>query len=493
MKTLSITRRTVLLACALGLGGCTMIPEYRRPAAPVSAEWPSGRAYLGAEDQGASAVANWRGFYRDPVMQQLIALALDNNRDLRIAQAQVDAAGDQVDIENADLFPTVAGTASADTGQENSRTIGIPDASGPAYPRSYALGLGVSAYEVDLWGRVRSATRAAFERYMSSSLSRESMRITVMSNVAAAMLAYVADSQAVGVTQQVLQNWQKNYDLVKATASAGSGNALDVAQAESALDEAKRNLQAYLRQRAQDLNRITLLVGSSLPETLQTALRQKNNLAEITPFPDVPAGLPSDLLNRRPDILEAEATLRAANADIGAARANFFPRILLTASDGSASTDVGKLFTGGMGAWTFAPSITLPVFDAGRLTAELKVSKARKREDIARYEKAVQNAFKEVADALAGRGTYMAELEAQDALVQASARQYDLSMARFRAGSSGYLDTLVAQRSLYSARLGSITTDLQRLSNLITLFKGTGGGWNGTTQPRPWSLGEHIL
>lgn len=493
MKTSSMTRRAALLACAFGLGGCTMIPDYHRPAAPVSAGWPGGSAYAGAESRDAAPVTDWRGFYRDPVMQQLIVLALDNNRDLRIAQAQVDAAGDQVDIENADLFPTVAGTASADIGQENSRTIGIPDASGPAYPRSYALGLGVSAYEVDLWGRVRSATRAAFERYMSSSLSRESMRITVMSNVAAAMLTYVADNQAVGVTQQVLQNWQKNYELVKATAAAGSGTALDVAQAESARDEAKRNLQAYLRQRAQDLNRITLLVGSPLPDALQTALRQKDNLAQIAPFPDVPAGLPSDLLNRRPDILEAEATLKAANADIGAARANFFPRILLTASDGSASTDVARLFTGGMGAWTFAPSITMPIFDAGRLTAELKVSKARQREEVAAYEKAIENAFREVADALAGRGTYMAELEAQDALVQASARQYDLSMARFRAGSSGYLDTLVAQRSLYSARLGSITTDLQRLSNLITLFKGTGGGWNGARERRPWSLEGHIL
>jgi multidrug efflux system outer membrane protein len=441
----------------------------------------------------APLTLTWRNFYRDQVLQDLIQLALENNRDLRIAQAQVEAASSQVDIQNASLFPTFSGTAAATISQENSRTVGITDPSAPIFPRSYGLGLGVSAYEIDLWGRVRSASAAAFQRYMDSALTRESIRISLMSNVAAALLTWVADNQAVAVTEQVLQNWQHTYDLVHATAVMGTGNDLDVAQAESTVDEAKRDLQTYLRQRAQAYNQLQLLVGSKIPDQLETSLKQKTNLTDIMSFPTVPAGLPSELVGRRPDIMGAEASLRAANADIGAARAAFYPRIQLTASDGSASSDITKLFSGGMGAWNIAPSITLPFFDAGRLTAELKGAKARKRQQIAEYEKSVQVAFREVADALAGRGTYLQELEAQDALVRANSRQYELALARFQAGSNDYLDTLVAQRALYAARLGSITTELQRRSNEITLFKALGGGWGGETEKRSWSLGEHLL
>ena len=482
---------TLTAGLALLLSGCTMIPDYHRPAAPVATAWPNKAADVAATDGGS--LENWRAFYRDPVLQSLIETALANNRDLQIAQHQVEASSAQFDIENAALFPTLNGTAGANVQKMNSRIWSLSQGNGPFYMRQYAVGFGVSAYEVDLWGRIRSASRASFDRYVADELGRESMRLSIIASVSTAMLNWVANNQALLVTQNVLANRRHTYDLVKQTADVGTGTQLDVAEAEAALRDAETNLQIYTRQREQAMNQLELLVGTPLVPSVRADLEHKASLEDVVPFPDVPEGLPSGMIARRPDILSAEQVLRAANDDIGAARAEFFPKIQITAANGTASNNITRLFQSGMGAWNVAPQITLPLFDAGRLTAELHQAKARKKEEIARYEKTVQTAFREVADALAGRGTYLEQLHAQNALVQAGGRQYQLALARFKGGYDPYLDTLVAQRTLYSAQLGAITTHLQQMSNTVTLYKALGGGWNETLPPRKDAMINHVL
>jgi outer membrane protein, multidrug efflux system len=479
---------------ALLLSGCTMIPNYHRPAAPVASGWPGGAPYDDALHRAEVGLADWRAFYRDPVMQRLIETALVNNRDLHIAQHQVEAASAQFDIENAALFPTLDGGALANVEKIYSRTYSLSQTGGPFYLREYAVGFGVSAYEVDLWGRIRSASQAAFDRATANALDREAMRLSVIADVAAAMLTWVADNQAVLVTQQVLDNRRHTYALVKQSADIGTGTQLDVAQAESAVHDAETNLAVYTRQRAQALDQLTLLVGAPIDAGTMQGLSAKTSLQSVLDFPDVPAGLPSDMIARRPDILSAEDNLRASNDDIGSARAEFFPKIQITAANGTASNNITRLFQSGMGAWNIAPQITLPLFDAGRLTAQIKVARAQKKQEIARYEKTIQTAFKEVADALAGRGTYVGQLQSQDALIAASSRQYALALQRFQGGYDPYLDTLVAQRTLYAAQLGGITTRLSAMANMVTLYKALGGGWNPQpAQPVPAPLSDHIL
>ncbi|GBQ98492.1 adeC/adeK/oprM family multidrug efflux complex outer membrane factor [Gluconacetobacter liquefaciens] len=474
---------------ALLLSGCTMIPAWHRPAPAVATAWPTGNEATDRTD-----LPDWRRFYRDPVMRHLVELALANNRDLRIAQHQVEAASAQFDIENAALFPTLNGGAMANVQKEYARIWSLSQTSGPFYMRQYAVGFGVSAYEVDLWGRIRSASQAAFDRYMADALNRENMQLSLIAAVASGMLTWVADNQAVLVTQQVLDSRQHTYDLVLQAARTGTVTALDVAQAESALHDAETSLQIYTRQRAQALDQLTLLVGTPLDDATTRTLQTLTSLDAVTAFPNVPAGLPSDMIARRPDILSAEDVLRAANDDIGAARAEFFPKIQITAANGTASNNITRLFQSGMGAWNVAPQITVPLFDAGRLTAQLRVAKARKKEEIARYEKTIQTAFREVADALAGRETYLKQRHAQDALIASNDRQYRLALARFHAGYDPYLSTLVAQRDLYTARLGGITTQLQSMTNSVTLYKALGGGWDSAIPPRAVaSIGGHIL
>ncbi|MFT8461944.1 efflux transporter outer membrane subunit [Acetobacter persici] len=475
------------------LGGCTMIPNYHKPEAPVASVWPQGQS-AGASGQDASALLqDWRSFYRDPVMQSLIARALENNRDLRIAQQQTAAASSQFDIENAALFPTLNGTAGANIQKMNSHIWSLSRTDEPIYMRQYAVGFGVSAYEVDLWGRIRSASRASFDRYMASAFNQQTMRLSIISSVATAMLNWVANTQALAVTQAVLANRQHTYTLVKQTADVGTGTQLDVAEAEAALHDAETNLQLYTRQRAEALDQLTLLVGSPLPEATMQSMITKASLNAVVAFPDVPEGLPSDMIARRPDIAASEGELRAANDDIGAARAEFFPKIQITAANGTASNNITRLFQSGMGAWNVAPQITLPLFDAGRLTAQLKQAHARKREDVARYERTIQSAFREVADALAGRETFIKQLTAQQASVSATQRQYTLALQRFKAGYDPYLATLIAQRGWYTAELAAITTQLQAMSNSITLYKALGGGWGEHLPPRSTSLSEHVL
>ncbi|MCG4261946.1 efflux transporter outer membrane subunit [Acetobacter senegalensis] len=486
----------ISLYAALMLGGCTMIPHYDRPAAPVARAYPAGSAYqydpTSAPVLSADQVA-WQDFYRDPVIRDLIQEGLANNRDYRIAQQQIQAASAQFDIENAALFPNLNGTAGASVQKFQSNILHGYPGSGALFTRRYGVGFGISAYEVDLWGRVRSASQAAFDRYMNDVFNRESVDIALKASIATTVLNWVANNQGCLTTTDILKTWQKTYDLIAEEKRTGSANDLDVAEAEEALREAQKQLEIYERQRAQALNQLVLLVGHDLSEAQKRALERKRTLTDVTPFPDVPAGLPSDLLARRPDVLAAEQTLKASNDDIGEARAEFFPRIQLTADNGTASNNIKHLFQSGMGAWDVAPTITMPLFDAGRLTAQLKQAKARKRSEIASYERTVQNAFREVADALAARGTYMRQSEAQRLFVGASNRQFTLASARFSAGAESYLDTLVAQRTYFNAVVEGIAVELSRLSNSVTLYQALGGGWGAITPNPPFRVEEHIL
>ncbi|QBS92387.1 efflux transporter outer membrane subunit [Bordetella pertussis] len=427
-----VVMRTLLsLAVATALAGCSLAPTYERPQAPVDAAYPSGPAY-GAPGQaaaGAPAAADvgWRDFFGDPLLQELLALSLANNRDLRVAALNVEAAR---------LNPS---------GQ-----AGIS--------RSYQVGASLSTWELDLFGRIRSLSEQALQLYLAQDETRLATQLTLVAETANAYLTLRADQELLALTRQTLAAQQESYKLTRQSYDLGVATELDLSQAEISLRTAERNLSQYTRMAAQDRNALVLLVGQPLP-----------------------AGLPSDLLARRPDIRAAEHQLQAANASIGAARAAFFPRISLTGSAGTASASLGGLFDAGSGAWSFAPQISVPIFAGGALRASLDLAKIQKDIGIARYEQAIQSGFREVSDALAGRGTLQEQIRSQELLVQANQRAYDLSQQRYQQGIDNYLSVLDSQRSLYTAQQTLVETRLARLSNLIQLYKALGGGWSERT------------
>lgn len=374
-----VVMRTLLsLAVATALAGCSLAPTYERPQAPVDAAYPSGPAY-GAPGQaaaGAPAAADvgWRDFFGDPLLQELLALSLANNRDLRVAALNVEAAR---------LNPS---------GQ-----AGIS--------RSYQVGASLSTWELDLFGRIRSLSEQALQLYLAQDETRLATQLTLVAETANAYLTLRADQELLALTRQTLAAQQESYKLTRQSYDLGVATELDLSQAEISLRTAERNLSQYTRMAAQDRNALVLLVGQPLPAGIGAQLDQAVALPDGVVLADLPAGLPSDLLARRPDIRAAEHQLQAANASIGAARAAFFPRISLTGSAGTASASLGGLFDAGSGAWSFAPQISVPIFAGGALRASLDLAKIQKDIGIARYEQAIQSGFREVSDALAGRGT----------------------------------------------------------------------------------------
>lgn len=463
--------RTAVAMALIALSGCTLAPGYTRPAAPVPAEWPSGPAYgQGAVSPAGRAVADikWQEFFIGGQLQKLIALALENNRDLRIAALDIERSRALYRIRRADLFPTVAATGSA----ENQRIpAGVELVEQATTLHQYNVDLGFSSYELDLFGRVRSLKDEALEQFFATTEARRSAQISLVAEVASDYLTLAADEEHLDIARMTFENQKASYDLIKHRFEAGASSELDLRQAETSVDSARVDIAAFTRQVAQDKNALALVVGSPVPEELMPS-----GLGAVTSLKDFSAGLPSDLLERRPDIMQAEHLLKSANADIGAARAAFFPTITLTTSIGVSSGQLSGLFKGGAEAWGFAPQITLPIFDTGRNLANLKVSEVDREIFLAQYEKTIQGAFREVADALAQRGTLGAQLEAQQSLTDATAATYRLSQARYGKGISSYLDVLDSQRSLYSAQQGLIAVRLSRLTNLVTLYKVLGGG-----------------
>lgn len=404
-------------------------------------------------------------------MQSLIERALANNRDLRVAALNVEAARAVYRIQRADLVPGVDAI-----GQVNSQRVpaSLSQTGSDIVLRQYSASLGVTAFELDLFGRVRSLQRSALEEYLSLDETRQSAHLSLVAEVANAWLTLVADEELLKLTRETLQSQQSSFDLTNLRFNSGVVSELDLHQAEISLRTAEANIAVYTRRVDQDRNALTLLVGEPLPQTPESG----EKAIESQLFSqDLPAGLPADLLERRPDIRAAEHALLARNADIGAARAAFFPRITLTGAYGQAHSDLSGLFESPQRVWTFAPQVTLPIFSGGANVANLDLSHVRKRIEVARYEKSIQSAFREVSDALVARRTLTQQLTAQEALTRAASESYRLSDMRYRAGVESYLNTLIAQRDLYQAQQALIDLRLAQASNTISLYKSLGGGW----------------
>jgi multidrug efflux system outer membrane protein len=462
------------LALALTLAGCmSLAPKYERPQAPVAQSFPeiplAGGTALPAATSEAPANLAWQRFFADARLRQLIEMSLANNRDLRVAILNIEQARAQYRITRADRLPTVSAIVS-----------GSRQTTGEDQPISsiYQAGFGVSAFELDLFGRVRNLSQAALAQFLATEEARRTTQISLVASVANTYLTLLADDELLALTQQTLKTREESDRLTRLRFENGVVSKLELQQSLSLVEGARAELARFQRQRAQDANLLTLLVGQPIPENLPAGA----TLA-TTELPELPAGLPSDLLTIRPDIRAAEQQLIAANANIGAARANYFPRISLTGSVGSASTELSSLFKSGSFGWTFAPQAVLPIFDYGRIRAGVDSAKAGRDIAVAEYEKSIQTAFREVADALAGQATFSEQLRAQRAVALAEQDRFNLSELRYKSGAASYLDLLDAQRSLFLAQQLAVQANLQRLQNQVTLYRVLGGGWSEPASP----------
>lgn len=447
-----------LFAAMLALAGCTMIPTYERPLSPVAA------AYPGASPPGGSGTDDLGGrdLFVDESLQKLIESALADNRDLRVAMLNVEKTRAQYRVTRAASLPAIDGTGSA------TRSHGMANDSS----RQWSASLGTTAYEIDLWGRVRSLKTQALETYLATGEARRSAQLSLVAAVATEYFTLRQNEELLALSHQTLRAVQEAYDLNKELLNAGASDELDVREAEGQVRTAKLSALTYEREIARATNALVLLIGRPLPAE-PPAPRAFTN---TNPPAQIPAGLPSDLVERRPDILEAEHALKAANANIGAARAAFFPAISLTASAGASSPELSKLFGSGSG-WSFSPQITVPIFTGGRNQANLDAAAIGKRIEIANYEKAIQTAFREVADALVDVSSYAQEIAEEAALVGAQQRRYEIANARYRQGTDTYLSVLTAQQDLFSAQRGLIQAQFNRIAGQISLYKALGGGW----------------
>ncbi|MBM4284933.1 MAG: efflux transporter outer membrane subunit [Deltaproteobacteria bacterium] len=462
---------------ALLFTGCTMAPEYTRPAAPAPQTWPTGPAYKEPPAAGApvTAEAPWRQFFTDGRLQQIIEAALKNNRDLRFAALKVERARALYRVQRAELFPRAETSSIAK--RQRVRVSGAP---GLVTVEEYGVNLGVSAWEIDFFGRIRSLAQAALEEYLGTAEARRSAQILLISEVAHACLTLAADRENLKLAQSTLENQQAAYKVIQRRFEVGLAPELDLRQVQTRVEAARVDVAKYTELVAQDENALNLLAGSVVP-----AAWLPQELSSLKPLPDLAPGASSEVLLKRPDILQAEHQLKAANANIGAARAAFFPRISLTTAIGTASGDLSGLFKPGSYVWNYAPQIVLPIFDA-RTWSALTVSKVDREIAVTRYEKAIQAAFREVADALAQRGALGDKLKAQQSLLEATARTYQLSQARYEKGIDIYLNVLDAQRSLYNAQQGLIAVHLARLSNQVQLYAVLGGGGEADAPPDGW-------
>ena len=457
-----MTKTLIALSVTLLLGGCSMAPDYQRPALPQGAAWQSNQT-------GEAAVSTWRQQFLDPALQQLIATALENNRDLRIAALNVEAYEARYRIQRAGQLPTLAanGSGTRQQGSDDLSSTGQGTISS-----QYGANIGITSYELDLFGRIQSLKDQALENYLAQVETQRSTQIALIASVANAYLTLLADQELLALSEATLATEQESYGLTEHKYRLGAASEMELAQGRTALESAKVSLAQYQRQVKQDRNGLALLLGTGVPALMTEPV----TLAEVQ-LAAIPVGAPSSLLQQRPDILAAEHSLKAANANIGAARAAFFPTISLTATAGTASNQLSGLFDGGTGTWTFMPQINLPIFDGGKRIADLDVAEVSTRQAVASYEKSIQTAFKEVADTLGAQADYQQQRQAQQALVEANQTYFKLAEVRYEKGVDSYLTRLDAQRSLFSAKQGLISTRLAQLSNQVALYKAVGGGW----------------
>lgn len=464
---------------AVALAGCmTLDPELPVADASIPAQWPlpptTAGAAAGESPQGVTGGSRgvvdvgWRDFFIDPTIEALVAQALANNRDLRVATLNVERARALYRIQRADLLPAVGVDATA------TRASG----SGQQFRDQYSVSLGLAAFEIDLFGRVRSLARSALQQYFATESAQRSVQLSLIAEIANAYLTWIADRESTRVAQAALANREEALELTRMRYKYGAVSALDVAQAETSVEEARTDASRFAGLAAQDLNALRLLVGAPIDEA---AIPDQFNVS-VSGLGALPAGVPSEVLLRRPDVQQAEYQLRAANANIGAARAAFFPSIRLTGAFGTASTELSGLFGSGSRFWTYSPQLSLPIFEGGALRANLRFTQAEREIALAQYERAVQAGFREVSDALALTRTLAEQKAAQIALVAAARRTEELSRARYEAGRDSYLVLLDAQRTLYGARQSLIATQLAEQANRVTLYRVLGGGWYETTQ-----------
>jgi multidrug efflux system outer membrane protein len=472
LGTVKALRTLAAMTAIAAVSACSLIPEYVRPDAPVAQNFAGpaeGNAAHTPIDTG------WREFFPDKRLQALIASALENNRDLRTAAQRIQEARAQYNIQSADLLPSFNGTGS----QSRSRTPGSLTASGgPVVASSYQVGLSLASFELDFFGRVRSLNQAALGQYLATEEARRSVQISLVSEVAKAYLSERAFTEQLALARSTLEGRQTGYNLARQRFDVGASSALDLRLSETLVLSARVALATLDRQRAQAENALTLLVGKPL-EGLPPPL----SLDEQNIVTDIPAGLPSDLLARRPDIRAAEQRLQSSNANIGAARAAFFPRISLTAGIGTASNDLSGLFGAGSKTWSFLPQLVLPIFDAGRNRASLDLAEVRKDLAVTDYERTIQVAFREVSDALVARGSLEEQIEAQRLTQVANADRLNLAGLRYKNGVASSLDVLDAQRELFSAQQSLVQARLLRLTNSIDLYRALGGGLKETSTP----------
>jgi len=469
----------IVSSLAVLLGACSsMAPTHERPAAPVPNAWPTGAAYAPAVPATtAAADIPWQQFVLDDRLRQVIAQALANSRDLRKTVADIESARAQYRVQRAALLPTVNAGVSGTRARSATTTGNGGGGVSTVQTQTTSANLSVSSYEVDLFGRVRSLSDAALETYLATEEAGRATRVSLIAETASAWLTLAADRSKLALAQQTLQSAQRSMALTQKRLDSGVASRVDVRQAETVYQQARADLASTTTAIAQDRNALELLAGSPVADALlPTALPATDGVV----LADVPAGLSSDVLLARPDVLLAEHQLRSANANIGAARAAFFPRLSLTAAGGVASTALASLFSGGAATvWSLAPALTLPIFDGGANKASLAYTQAQQSLYVSSYELAVQTAFQETADALARRGTMAEQLSAQTALVDAAADSYRLANARYTSGVDTFLTALDSQRTLYTAQQALITTRLTALDNRVTLYRVLGGGVSG--------------
>lgn len=469
-----------ILLAGLVLSGCVSLePKYRRPAPPVPAAWPSGEAYAPTEQAAAPASdIGWREFFTDPKLRAVIALATVQNRDLRVALINIQAARAQYVIQRAARLPTLDAQSNATIEQVPAAVFGAPSSVSERI-HVFSAGLGVSNYELDLWGRVKSLTKASFEQYLATAEAARASRISIVAETADAYLTLAADTERLALARNALGRDQESLDITSARFRNGIASELDVRQAETAVEQARAAVAVDTTQGAQDINALNLVVGAQVPtELLPDGL---SGLAAT--LPDVPAGVSSEVLLRRPDVLEAEHQLRSYNADIGAARAAFLPTIELTGQGGTTTAALQSLFQPGTGSFAFTPAITLPIFDTGANRARLRYAKAQRDAAVAQYEKAIQSAFSDVANALAQRGTAGELVSAQQDLTTSSRAAYTLAQARYEKGVEAYLDTLTAEIALFNAEQSLVSARLTRATNIVALYRALGGGVAASSVP----------
>jgi multidrug efflux system outer membrane protein len=461
---------SLLLLAALWVSGCTLIREYTRPDPPVSAQWPSGPAYRPPETPAEAPLAadlGWRDYFTNPRLQALIETGLRNNRDLRAATLNVERARALYRIQQAEILPAVDASGRL----LNERVPGTINGDGRSYTvKQYRAEVGVTSWEIDFFGRIRSLAQSALEQYFATEQARRGAQILLISEIANAYLALAADRDSLKLSRSTLETQLAAFNLIRRRFEVGIVSALDLRQSLTRVESARVDVIRFTEQVARDENALNLLVGSPVDAALLP-----EGLDAVTPLPELAPGMPSEVLLRRPDVLQAESLLKAANANIGAARAALFPRITLTGAVGTASGDLSDLFQSGSFAWKFNPQITMPIFDA-RAWAALKATEVDQELAVTAYAGAIQAAFRDVADALARYGTIGDQVQAQQSLVDATRAAFRLATVRYEKGIDIYLNVLDAQRGLYIAQQGLILTHLIQLSNQVRLYAVLGGG-----------------